>query len=76
MYYKVKTRKQGGSVAITLPADVARKLAVKESTVLYMVEQKPGEYVLTPFDPEFAEAMQVYQRGAERYKNALRELAK
>jgi len=32
--------------------------------------------LLTPFDPAFEQAMSVYARGAHRYRNALRELAK
>jgi hypothetical protein len=32
--------------------------------------------LLTPYDPAFDQAMKVYARGAHRYRNALRELAK
>ena len=32
--------------------------------------------LITPYDPTFEEAMAVYRRGAKKYKNALRELAK
>jgi hypothetical protein len=40
------------------------------------VDAKEGEESLTPFDPELDEATRIYHRGAERYRNALRELAK
>jgi len=32
--------------------------------------------LITPFDPEFASAMEAYERGAKKYRNALRQLAR
>ena len=31
---------------------------------------------ITPFDPDFESAMAAYERGAKKYRNALRELAR
>jgi antitoxin component of MazEF toxin-antitoxin module len=75
MYYKVKTRKQGGSVAITLPADVARKLAVRESAMLYLVETAPGEYRLTPYDPDLAAALEAHREAVAEYRDVFKKLA-
>ena len=75
MYYKIKTRKQGGSVAITLPADVARKLMVKEAAVLYIVEDRPGEYRLTPYDPEVAAALEAHREAIVEYRDVFKKLA-
>jgi hypothetical protein len=41
----------------------------------FAVETDRG-VLLTAYDPAFEKAMQVYERGAHRYRNALRELAK
>lgn len=75
MFYRVKTRRQGGSVAITLPADVARKLAVKEAAVLYLVEDRPGEYRLTPYDPDLAAALEAHREAVAEYRDVFKKLA-
>ncbi len=76
MVAKVKLRKQGGSLAVTLPTEVVRKMRLRAGGALHFVEVAPGEFRLTPYDPAFARAMQVYERGARKYRHALRELAK
>ena len=35
----------------------------------------PDGILISVHDPDFAEAVAIYEEGAERYKNALRELA-
>ena len=40
-----------------------------------MVETEDG-VLLTPYDPQFQNAMAAYERTASKYRNALRELAK
>ena len=32
--------------------------------------------LITPFDPDFAEAMTAYARGAKKFRNALRKLSR
>jgi antitoxin MazE len=75
MQRKVTLRKMGGSVGATLPKDIAERLHVKEGDELYVVETKEG-VLLTPYDPLFSEAMEIYEEGARKYRNAMRELAK
>lgn len=74
MYKKVKVRKMGGSVGITLPKEVADRLRVAEGEEVYLVDTPDGVLV-TAKDPKFAKVMDAYERGARKYKNALRELA-
>ena len=76
MVVTVKLRKQGGSLAVTLPKDVVRELGVRAGGTVHLVQVGPGEFRITPFDPGFRRAMQVYERGAAKYRDALRELAK
>ena len=42
---------------------------------VFVVETDQG-LLVTPFDPEFARAMEIYARGAKKYRNAMRELAR
>jgi putative addiction module antidote len=74
MYRKVTVRKMGGSVGITLPKEVAEKLRVAEGQEVYLVDTPDGVLVRTS-DPEFERVMEAYEKGASRYRNALRELA-
>ncbi len=51
---QVKLRRQGGSLAVTLPKQVVRKLGLKAGQAVHLVEAAPGEFRLTPYDPDFA----------------------
>ena len=68
-------RRMGGSLGGTFPKEAMELLNVDEGDRLY-VAVEDGKLVLTPCDPAFEEAMKVYRRGARKYRNALRELAK
>ena len=72
---QLTVRKVGNSLGVTLSAQVARALHVKEGDTLYLTEA-PGGFRLTPYDPDFAETMEVAESFMGRYKNALRDLAK
>lgn len=76
MVATMKLRKQGGSLAVTLPKEIVRELGVRAGGSVHLVQIGPGEYRLTPYDPGFRRAIRVYERGAAKYRNALRELAK
>ena len=65
----------GNSAGTTIPKAMLTKLHLAEGDKVHLVEVDDG-ILLTPFDPDFAEAMQVYGEGARRYRNALHELAK
>lgn len=41
----------------------------------YAIDTEDG-ILITPYDPTFAKAMEIAERGAKKYKNALRELSK
>jgi len=72
---KLTVRKVGNSLGVTLPAQAARALHVKEGDQLYLTEAPDG-FRLTPYDPDFARTMEVAEGFMSRYKNALRDLAK
>lgn len=75
MIRTVKLRKMGGSVGATLPKDLAERLHLDVGDEVFVQATDEG-LLITPYDPTFAKAMSVYRRGAKKYKNALRELAK
>lgn len=72
---QLTVRKVGNSLGVTLPAQAAQILHVKEGDILYLTEA-PGGFRLTPYDPHFAETMKIADGFLSRYKNALRDLAK
>ena len=72
---KLKIRKVGNSLGLTLPAEAAKALHVKEGDALYLTETPEG-YQLTAHDPDFEATMNTAEEFMARYRNALRELAK
>lgn len=72
---KLTVRKVGNSLGVTLPAQVTQALHVREGDQIYLTPTRDG-FRVTPYDPEFAEIMELAEDFLSRYKNALRELAK
>jgi antitoxin MazE len=72
---KLKLRKIGNSLGVTIPKEVLEKFKLVEGDSLSLIETREG-IQLTPYDPEFEKAMAIYREGSIKYKNALRELAK
>jgi putative addiction module antidote len=72
---ELKLRQAGGSVAATLPKDMADRLNLGVGDRVLAVETEQG-ILLTPYDPTMAEALDLAAAAAKRYRHALRELAK
>ena len=68
-------KKIGGSVATVLPKSMLDQFHLDAGDEVYVVETDQG-LLVTPFDPDFADAMKAYARGAKRFRNALRTLAR
>jgi putative addiction module antidote len=75
MTHKTKVRAIGTSSGVILPRDVLEEMNVQNGDELALVRTENG-FELVPFDPAFDEMMAVYRRGAKKYRNALRELAR
>ena len=73
---EVKIRKFGNSLGVILPKEVVARLNSSEGERLFLVEEPGGDYRLTPFDPAFEKKMAKADDIMNRYRNALRELAK
>ncbi len=75
MVKEITLRRAGGSVSATLPKDMAERLHVGPGDRVFALETDNG-ILISPYDPSFEQAMRLYERGAAKYRNALRELAK
>lgn len=71
---KLKIRKIGNSLGASIPKEILEKLMVKEGDYLYVTETPEG-ILLSPYDPEFAEVLEIAQDVSSRYRNALKQLA-
>jgi len=68
-------KKIGGSVATLLPKSMLDRFHLEAGDAVNVVETNEG-LLITPFDPDFAEAMTAYARGAKKFRNALRQLSR
>lgn len=67
-------RRIGNSAGVTIPKDVLERAQLAEGDEVQIIETEDG-ILISPYDPDFDEAMEVYREGARRYRNAMRELA-
>ena len=65
----------GNSAGTTIPKPMLERYRLAEGDRVHLVETDDG-ILITPFDPLFSEAMEIYSEGAKNYRNAMHELAK
>jgi putative addiction module antidote len=65
----------GNSTGVVLPKEVLAKLRVGKGDELCFMEAPDG-FVLTPYDPEFAEVMEAAEQVMREDRDVLRALAK
>lgn len=70
----LKIRKIGTSLGVTLPKEILAEMGVAEGDILYPV-RTPDGIQLTPYDPEFAQALDASREFMRRYPNAMKKLA-
>ncbi len=71
----VKVRKVGNSLGVILTKDVVESLGVAEGDELFAI-RTPDGIRLTPYDPDFATAIESTREYMRRHRDALHELAK
>jgi putative addiction module antidote len=71
----VKVRKVGNSLGVILTKDVVESLGVSEGDELFAIRTPEG-IRLTPYDPDFATAIESTREYMRRHRDALHELAK
>ncbi len=74
MPVSVKVTTIGSSTGIVLPKDVLERLHLQRGDTVYLTET-PGGVQVTPYRPDFAEAIEAGRRIMRRYRNTLRKLA-
>jgi putative addiction module antidote len=75
MVQGVKLRRAGGSIAATLPKEMADRLNLAPGDSVMAIETERG-ILITPYDPDTEEALAIATEVGRTYRNALRELAK
>lgn len=71
----VKVRKVGNSLGVILTKDVIETLGVVEGDQLFAVRSHEG-IKLTPYNPDFVEAIESTRDYMRRHRDALHELSK
>jgi antitoxin MazE len=64
----------GNSLGTTIPRTMLERYRLGAGDRAYLVETERG-VLLTPYDPDFEAAMEIYEEGARAYRNAMRELS-
>jgi putative addiction module antidote len=71
----ITIRKIGNSEGVIIPKDVLDRMGVKAGDELILKEEN-GEIKLVPQNADLAEQLKAARLGMEKYRVALRELAK
>ena len=71
---KTKVRRFGGSLGFIIPKSVADTMALQEGDDVF-VASTPDGLSVTPFDPDFADAMEDARAFMRSHRNAFRELS-
>ncbi|MCK9991689.1 MAG: hypothetical protein Dbin4_00209 [Alphaproteobacteria bacterium] len=73
---ELKVRKFGNSLGVILPREAIERMRSADGAALFLIEAPDGGYLLSPYDPAFADKMRKADDIAGRYRNALRGLDK
>lgn len=74
MVKEITLRQAGGSVTATLPKEMVDRLQVGPGDRMFAIETENG-VLLTPYDPDFHDAMQAFSVVRRQYRNTLKKLA-
>jgi putative addiction module antidote len=72
---KLKLRAVGTSTGVVLPKEFLHRLKVRKNDELFAIETPEG-YLLTPYDPEIEEQLEVGRELMKEHRETLRALAK
>jgi len=71
----VKITTLGNSAGIALPREILAKLKVEKGDMLYLTETPTGIHIV-PYEPNFAEKMEMLEEVMRENRDVLRQLAK
>ena len=72
---KTRLRAVGNSLGLTIPREVVQQLGVAKGDEVFLIQHQDG-FLITAFDPVFAEKMALFDDVRRNYRNSLRELSK
>lgn len=64
----------GNSSGLTLPTEVLEDLGLQRGDKVHLVKTEQG-YLITPYDPQFDRAMEIYRAESARYRDVYKALA-
>jgi putative addiction module antidote len=73
---KIEIKRIGNSDGFLLPRELMQRLDLKRGQQLHIIELAGGGFQLLPYDPHFAETMEVAEQIMDEYRDTLAELAK
>ncbi|MGE5325198.1 MAG: AbrB/MazE/SpoVT family DNA-binding domain-containing protein [Actinomycetota bacterium] len=65
----------GTSTGVVIPKEMLKRLKVGRGDTLFAIETPTG-YLLTPYDPEVEEELQIGRRFMHKYRETFKALAK
>jgi putative addiction module antidote len=74
MVKQVVLRQTGTSLVVRLPTEVADRLQLWAGDRMYVIETGDG-ILLTPYDPQFHDAVMAFGEVRRQYRNTLKKLA-
>jgi putative addiction module antidote len=74
MIKEITLRQAGGSVTATLPKEMTERLQIRPGDRMFAIETENG-VLLTPYDPDFQDAMAAFTEVRRQYRNTLKTLA-
>lgn len=74
MTVKLKIRRQGNSLGLTLPSAMTDALHLKEGDEVHVTQTSDG-LVVRAHDPEFERGVEAAERVFRRYRNTFKALA-
>ncbi len=74
MTNKLKVTTIGNSTGVIIPKEILEKLRISKGDTLFAVETKNG-VELTPYNPEFAEQLEIAEKVMREDRDVLKKLA-
>lgn len=72
---KLKLTTVGSSTGTVIPKEMLNRLKVEKGDTLFAIETPDG-YLLTPYDPEVEEQLELGREFMKQYRETFRALAK
>ena len=72
---KLKLTTVGTSTGTVIPKEMLNRLKVEKGDILFAIET-PNGYLLTPYDPEIEEQLELGREFMKQYRETFRALAK